>query len=169
MRTFARITLVGATLVAAVVAAPAIGAQAITVRDTTPDRPEKPSADLIVQEQLKSRTFPNAYLAIEALRSNWLRVRNMNPATGAVINPVAGSAAGSGGGAAPTMQNLPRENSGIQVYMDGVRAGGIEALRSIPIATIYSIRRISGTAAQARFGIGHSDGVIYVSSAPGKH
>lgn len=167
MRTSARLTLLGALLVSGAASVPAAHAQIVTVRDTGEARPEKPSADLIVQEQLRSRTFPNAYTAIEALRGNWLRIRNLNPATGSVINPV-GGATGSSGGAAPQVQNMPRDNAGIQVYIDGVRAGGLEALRAIPVATIYSIRRISGTAAQARFGIGHSDGVIYVSSAPGK-
>lgn len=144
----------------------AAAAQTSVAIDTT-NRPKlKPSADLITQEQVASRTFPNAYAAIEALHSNWLRARNLNPPTGSVINPQTATAATTG--ASPTMQPMPREATGIKVYIDGVRAGNIEALKSIPINTVYSIRRINGTAAQARFGIGHSDGVIYVATGPDK-
>jgi hypothetical protein len=145
----------------------AASAQEAKAKDSTVAKPLKPSADLITQEQLRSRTFPNAYAAVEALRSNWLRVRNQNPAPGSVINPPAGSAT-SQGSASPAMQGLPREASGIQVYIDGVRAGGIETLKGIPIANVFSIRRISGTDAQARFGIGHGDGVLFVATGPDK-
>lgn len=153
------------SITVALTARPAEAQVGKAIRDTAPP-PLKASADLIVQEQLKSRTFPNAFAAIEALRGNWLRQRNMNPAPGTVMNPQSG--AGRQTDASPAQQGLPREASGIQVYIDGTRAGGIEALKAIPIASIYSIRRISGTQAQARFGIGHSDGVIYVATGPDK-
>lgn len=163
----ARSTLVGAALASAVFSAASAEAQATKTKDSTGAQSLKGSADLIVKEQLASRTFSNAYAAIEALRGNWLRVRNLNPPPGTVINPVGGSAA-SQGSASPAMQSMPREASGIQVYVDGVRAGGLEVLKSIPVQSIYSMRRISGTDAQARFGIGHSDGVIFVATGPDK-
>ena len=163
----ARITVVGALLVTAAVSAEA---QATKVKDSTKAHTLKASQDLIIQEQLQSRTFPNAYAAIEALHSNWLRVRNLNPTSGAIMNPAAGTSTSTSqaSGASPTQQNMPRQAVGIQVYLDGVRAGGLDALKSIPVATIYTIRRISGIDAQGRFGIGHSDGVIFVATGPDK-
>ena len=59
---------------------------------------------------------------------------------------------------------MPGENGGIQVYFDGTRMGGIDQLKNIRPSDVYSIRRINGVDAQARFGIGHSGGVLYVSS-----
>lgn len=168
MRAINRIAMSTPFVVLAVMSATSLAAQAAVVRDTTKPHVLKPGADLITQEQLTSRTFSNAYAAIEALHSNWLRTRNLNPEAGAVINPQTSSAGSGGAGGAPTMQPLPREASGIKVYVDGVRAGGIDALKTIPIATVYSMRRINGTAAQARFGIGHSDGVIFVATGPDK-
>ena len=49
-------------------------------------------------------------------------------------------------------------------YFDGTRMGGIDQLKNIRPSDVYSIRRINGVDAQARFGIGHSGGVLYVSS-----
>lgn len=165
----ARITVGTAMLVAAVCSA---NAQALKPVDSTKVHPLKASQDLIIQEQLQSRTFPNAYAAIEALHSNWLRARNLNPTSGSIINPAAGTTSSAtspaAAAAAAAAQNLPRQATGIQVYLDGVRAGGLDALKTIPVATIYSIRRISGIDAQGRFGIGHSDGVIYVATGPDK-
>lgn len=168
VRTINRIAMSTPFLVFAVMSASTLAAQATVVSEPTKPHVLKPSADLITQEQLTSRTFSNAYAAIEALHSNWLRARNLNPESGAVINPQTSSSGSGGAGGSPTTQAMPREASGIKVYIDGVRAGGIDVLKTIPIATVYSMRRINGTAAQARFGIGHSDGVIFVATGPDK-
>ncbi|MEP6833365.1 MAG: hypothetical protein ABJB74_08220 [Gemmatimonas sp.] len=170
MKLSVRMTLVGAALSAAATCVVSVSAQAVKEKDSTKIHTVKASQDLIIQQQLQSRTFSNAYAAIEALHSNWLRVRNLNPASGSVINPAAGATATSAAASAasPSAPPMPRQATGIQVYLDGVRAGGIDVLKTIPVATIYTIRRISGIDAQARFGIGHSDGVIYVATGPEK-
>ena len=59
-------------------------------------------------------------------------------------------------------------NAGIQVYVDGTRVGGVDALRRLPTMTIFSIRRYTGTEAQTRFGVGHSNGVIAVTTGSDK-
>ena len=59
---------------------------------------------------------------------------------------------------------MPGENGGIQVYFDGTRMDDIDQLKNIRPSDVYSIRRINGVEWQARFGIGHSGGVLYVSS-----
>ena len=144
-----------------------------TRAESPPPKPPKPTADLITAEQLKSRTFPDAFSAIEALHGNWLRARNLNPPSGSTINPAASDPGRTGSAPPPTGlgaggTGMPRDAAGIQVYLDGTRLGGIETLKGIPVITIYTIRRINGTDAQARFGIGHSDGVLYIATGPNK-
>ncbi len=168
-----RTIAVAAVVVLTVTSGARLDAQA-TTEAAPPAKLPKPSADMIAAEQLKSRTFPNVYAAIEALHSNWLRARNLNPPGGTAINAAdASTASKTANGSASTGlaaggTGMPRDAVGIQVYLDGTRLGGIETLKTIPVVTVYSIRRISGTDAQARFGIGHSDGVIFVATDPSK-
>lgn len=48
------------------------------------------------------------------------------------------------------------------VYVDGVRAGGIDALRTIGATDVLEIRYINSTDATTRYGTGHTGGVIEV-------
>jgi hypothetical protein len=107
-----------------------------TTETAKPAKAPKPNSELLTQEQLKSRTFPDVYQAIEALRGHWLRARNLNPPSGALVN---GGAAGDPGrtGSAPPQSGMgaggtgmPRDAAGIQVYLDGTRLGGIETLKA---------------------------------------
>ena len=50
------------------------------------------------------------------------------------------------------------------VYVNGIRQGGPEMLRSVPIAAIREIRYLSGQAAAARFGRYDRAGVIAVET-----
>lgn len=174
MKLIERCIAVGAVVVSLAASAHRVDAQA-TFENAKPAKPQKPSADLITAEQLKAGSFPDVYQAIESLRGNWLRARNLNPPGGTLVNPnttsptsrtTTGGAPATGLGAGGT--GMPRDASGIQVYLDGTRLGGIETLKGIPVNTVYSIRRISGTDAQARYGIGHSDGVLFISTGPNK-
>ena len=173
MNSIDRSLMVSAVLFSLAASATRIDAQAV-VETAKPAKPPKPSQDLITAEQLKSRTFPDVYSAIEALRGNWLRARNLNPPSGSLVNPGAASdPSRPGSGPPPTGlgaggTGMPRDAAGIQVYLDGTRLGGIETLKGLPVVTVYSIRRINGTDAQARFGIGHSDGVLYIATGPNK-
>lgn len=59
------------------------------------------------------------------------------------------------------------ENPGkIYVFLDGTRMGGLEALRTIPAATVSYIRWFDGMEAASRWGLDHDRGVIYVSTQP---
>lgn len=95
------------------------------------------SRDIVTHAQLIENHFQNAYDAIAALRSNWLQVRG----TDSFVSP-----------------------SEIVVYYDDVKLGGVAQLRTIPTETIEYIRHYSGTDATTRWGVGHSAGVILVSS-----
>ncbi len=95
--------------------------------------------NLITQEQLREHQFRNAYEAVAALRGNWLLTRGSDSFTN------------------PTQ---------VLVYYDNVRLGGIETLYHLATPTITYIRYYDGLAATARWGLGHGQGVIYVSSFP---
>ncbi len=174
MRSIDRCRTVGAVVFSLALAA-AAPAHAQATREVDP-KPMKVKAngDLITAQQLASRHFPDAYQAIEALHSNWLRARNLNPPSGSLVNPggTATTRAGGGGasatGLAAGTSGMPGDASGIQVYLDGTRLGGIETLKGLPVTGVYTMRRISGTDAQARYGIGHSDGVIFIATGPNK-
>lgn len=54
----------------------------------------------------------------------------------------------------------------IQVYVDDNHVGGLEVLNSMRISSVTLIRHIDGIQAPARYGAGHSSGVILVSTRP---
>jgi hypothetical protein len=92
---------------------------------------------LITREQINENHFLNAYDAVQATRSNWLQTRG----TDSFATP-----------------------SEVVVYRDNVKLGGVAELRSIQATTIAYIRYYDGVEATSRWGVGHSAGVIQVSS-----
>ena len=52
------------------------------------------------------------------------------------------------------------------VYLDGVRLGGVEELRSISSVMVGEVRFLSAASAHSRFGYYHPGGVIAISSRP---
>ena len=50
----------------------------------------------------------------------------------------------------------------LSVFVDGVRVGGIDMLRSIPSTTVREARRLSPVEATHRFGPGNSAGAILI-------
>jgi hypothetical protein len=103
--------------------------------------PAAPRRDrtVLTREQILERNYTNAYDAIEALRSNWLRTRGTDSF------------------------NSPTQ---IWVYYDGTRMGALETLRNVQPRMVQSIRFMDGLQATARWGVGHSAGVIHVLSWP---
>jgi len=95
---------------------------------------------VLTQSQFTDHQFNNAFDAIEALRSNWLKTRG----TDSFQNP-----------------------SQVRVYLDNISLGDTASLRTIAINTIVYIRFFDGVQATARWGIDHGAGVIYVSTRPG--
>lgn len=95
--------------------------------------------NLLVQDQFADRGFHTAYDVVEAMRANWLSSRG------------------------PNSFQTPTE---VQVYLDGVRMGGVETLRTIDVRPVTYIRYFDGIAATARWGLDHGAGAIYVSTHP---
>ena len=101
-------------------------------------RPDK-NHSLITKTELVENHFSNAYDAVSALRSNWLQPRGPDR----FANP-----------------------SKVWVYYDAVRLGGVETLSAIPVKPVSYIQHYDGVNATARWGVGHSAGVIHVSTHP---
>ena len=97
----------------------------------------RPDRNTITIEQIREHQFINAYDAVSSLHANWLTVRGTD-----------------------SFQK-PGE---IIVYYDATRLGGVETLRTITSNSIAFIRWFDGIAATNRWGVGHSNGVIFVSS-----
>ena len=95
--------------------------------------------NLLVQDQFAGRGFHSAYDVVEAMRSNWLTSRGPNSF---------------------------QTSTEVQVYLDGVRMGGVETLRTIDVRPVTYIRYFDGIAATARWGLDHGAGAIYVSTHP---
>ena len=93
--------------------------------------------NVITQEQILANHFANAFDAVEALRSNWLHTRGTDSF---------------------------RTPGQVWVYLDNVRMGGVESLRSITTESIAFVRYFDGVAATERWGLDHGQGVIFVST-----
>ena len=77
---------------------------------------------------------------MQALRSNWLNARPLSP--------------------------YAALEGGVQVYMDNVRLGGLSELQAIPMSTVVYIRHFDALQATERWGLNHTQGVIFVSTHP---
>jgi hypothetical protein len=108
---------------------------------STPRSARSPLSDAsaITAAQLEQRQYQNLLQAVQALRSNWLSTRGTDSF------------------------NTPSQ---VVVYVDDTRFGGVEALSSLPIQGVASVTHLNGIDATARWGIGHSAGVIAVHTWP---
>jgi hypothetical protein len=99
--------------------------------------PARPDRNVLSADQIQAQSWSNAYEAVEALRTNWLKPRGADSF------------------------NSP---SVVIVYLDNVKYGGVETLRSIALHNIQQIRHYDANEAQARWGVGHAAGVIQVTT-----
>ena len=99
------------------------------------------SPDVITLDEIQSVTVSDAYEAVSRLESSWLRSRQVGMEPTAACDQAAGFAT---------------------VFLDNVRAGDLEMLRSIPIENVLAIRWISGADATTKWGTGYPNGVIEV-------
>jgi hypothetical protein len=104
--------------------------------------PEAPrartSGDYISTAEVRANGFENAYDAVQSLRSTWLTRTRTSPGF-----------------------SLPAE---VVIYYNNARLGGPETLRQIPLATVTWMRYFDAKSAQYRWGTGHPQGVILVST-----
>lgn len=103
--------------------------------------PEAPRArtdnNYISTEEVKASGADNAYEAVQSLRSVWLTRKR---------------------------QEQGVLHNGVVVYYNNARMGGSEALRQISMGPVTWIRYFDARSAQYRYGTGHPQGVILVST-----
>jgi len=96
-------------------------------------------ASVITESELRETSVSNLYEAIRNLRPEWLARRS------------------------PTTLR-PEAESDIVVYMDRIRFGDLETLRTFTPTLATSVRFLSPTEAEAEFGPGHLHGAILVTT-----
>jgi hypothetical protein len=116
----------------------ALGACASGGKSATPAPRLRP--DLITAEELRVGQWRNAYEAVSSLRARWLQSRGTD-----------------------TFIGKPGE---VQVHLDDIRVGGVNALREIQVIDIAYMQFFDPASASARWGLDHSHGAIYVSTRP---
>jgi hypothetical protein len=99
---------------------------------------------VITREQMLKGHYTTAYDAVAALHSIWLQPRGPDSF---VLSSV------------------------VWVYIDGIRAGGVEVLQNVQPGLVNTIRFYDGPSATSRWGVDNAAGVIHVSTwkegAPG--
>ncbi len=116
----------------------------------------KSDAEVVSVAEIRSQDFRNAYEVVQRLRPTWL-TKNTAPTR-------LGMTVGGGGGVQTD------SGSGLLVYLDNTRLGGVNALRDITVAGIGSIEYMDAAKATATLpGIGSSavSGAIVVHSRTG--
>ena len=94
-------------------------------------------AERLSREEMLEQHFTNVYDAVASLRSAWLTVRG----TDSFGQP-----------------------SQVWVYLDQTRLGGVDELRGVMVTSVAWARHYNGVDATMRWGVGHSAGVIFLSS-----
>jgi hypothetical protein len=97
--------------------------------------------DVLTQREMLDDNFTTVYDAVTALRSNWLNIR---PNT-----------LGQGG-----------PQGDVVVYYDATRLGGPTELQNISVRDVVYVQHFDAVAATQRWGVGHSQGAILVSTHP---
>ena len=94
--------------------------------------------DLIVAADIPEGRFNSAFEIVQSMRPRWLRVRSSG--------------------------SLGNDDGGVVVYLDNIRQGGVEELRSLSPAIIVRMEWIDAPTATQRWGTGHTEGAIAIST-----
>ena len=105
--------------------------------------PVEHDRDLITSAELGHSDAASVYEAIRHLRPLFLRTRGPN----SVLNSTA---------------------MGPAVIVDQTLLGGIQALSDIPLKDVQAVRYVAAWDATTRYGAGHADGVIEVTTWRGR-
>ncbi len=103
-----------------------------------PDAPRaRRDNNFISTEEVKASSADNAYEAVQSMRNVWLTRKRAE---------------------------MGVLNNGVVVYYNGARMGYADALRNISMGPVTWIRYFDARAAQYKYGSGHPEGVILVST-----
>lgn len=92
---------------------------------------------ILTREEIMRGEYPSAYDAVFKLRRNWITYRAGDDA---------------------------RDATPIRVYLDDMRIGSVEDLKTIAIERVERIKFWDPIAAYVRYGFGHDRGVVQVIS-----
>jgi hypothetical protein len=109
--------------------------------------------EVISLEEIQAASASNVFELVQRLHPEWLRERGTQSFSEG--DKVQGDIQGT-----TVLPGLPT----ILVYQDNARMGGLEALRTIPIADVGSVQFLNAAQATYRFGIGHAHGVILLTT-----
>ena len=93
--------------------------------------------NVITEETLAEYSGQNAYEVSQRLRPAWLRARGMG---------------------------MDSSTEGVMVYVDGAPLSGTDELRTWDVNQVQEIRYLDARDATTRFGTGHSNGAILVTT-----
>ena len=147
-----RSLLAAAGALAGVVGMRLIGDTESPLQGLKPER-RQPSHDILTEEEIRESNTANAYELVSTLRNQWLVVRGLHSHTEA--------AQGHGEGFQLTIQ--PGADK-IIVYLDDVRLGGVAAMKNVSSELLTAARFLDAREATYRFGSGHTNGAIVLSS-----
>ena len=116
----------------------ALGAIASCSRGSQPDVRPGPNASVITRDEMEQAQYASLYDVVQSLRGRWLQVRGPN-----------------------TLLGRPGE---VQVFLDDMRMGNVDALRSIKTDNVVSISFVDPVAAGQRWGGKYAQGTIIVST-----
>lgn len=100
--------------------------------------PERSSGDanVLTRVEIDRGQWADAYDLVSSLRPNWLRTRGLDSF----------------------------ENPGhVQVYVDGIRLGDVQLLRTLSTTAMDRLEWIDPVSAAGRWGLNHAHGVIYIT------
>jgi hypothetical protein len=116
--------------------------------------PRSGSSDtsVITEEEVANSHAANAYDLVQSLRPRWLNIRGQS-SLGTTTRR------GIDGGNVDVMveQDIP-------IYLDGTRIGGVETLRNVSTRELARLERLNAGTATQRFGGGHPNGAILLST-----
>ena len=125
----------------------------------------KRDRDLITRDELLEAQdkSPELYQAVKRLRPNFLTVLNRGPNSTGV---------GAGSSGAPMCDAVQERNCSTRsmgtvvalpvVYVDGMKTGDPEVLKSFATKNVEEVRYLTATKAEMEFGLGHEGGAILV-------
>lgn len=110
-------------------------------RSSKPNDVMRPSSDasVISRAEMEQARYASLYEVVQALRGRWLQTRGPN-----------------------TLLGRPGE---VQVFVDEMRMGGVDALRSLKTDNVVSITFVDPVAAGQRWGGKYAQGTIVVTTS----
>jgi hypothetical protein len=111
----------------------------------------RPDRCRLTSEEIRAQPASSVHDLIKAKRANWLSVRgSASFETRASVDPWGGKS-----------MTVPVEPV-IVVYVDEIKLGSAEILRSMSTEDVESIERLDAASATQRFGTGHDHGAILI-------